>query len=193
MFVSTKSINMIANRFRFGENRGRVGNGRLKKLMRKKRSPIFSCKRKLKKGLHTNALSDCLVDDISESDNKIYKVSFRNRPLIGKVFTGIEITRLSMVTQDSNVTKEIVEKRDAIYSHLQHISREIERLGEGEAADKYKEEYENQADKLNNRIFIGRKSKSYPVMKKRKIRLRVIDVVEYDDKFNSYVCIAEPT
>jgi len=84
----------------------------------------------LSKGIHTNALSDLLVERIStteedEAGKVLFKVSFKKQPLVGKCFYGIEIGHVHEVITQNKKGKLILKKMEDLNADLQHIGREL--------------------------------------------------------------------
>jgi len=217
------TLTNLDRRFRFEKDRGKEGNGKIKKLEaanKKSSTKPFNCKRKSKRHIYTNALSDLLVEQISETGaNPEYMVSFRNRPLIGKVFTGIIIKHIYNKSNESGVGLRLLATMENHHADMVHISREIGAINEKlvmiadpnlsdegkshldkTSLEAAKEEYLKQHNAIYDTVKkkqvlankISKMTRSYPVISKASILLRVTDIVERDKEFGSYTCIAIP-
>ncbi len=217
------TLSRLDRAFRFGKDRGKVGNGRVKRMEhanKKSATKPFDCKRKSNKGVFTNALSDLLVEQVNEEGvNPEYMVSFRHKPLVGKVFTGIIIKHIHNKNNKSKFGLNILAAMENHHADMVHISREVGIINEKLAmlADpKLSDEEKAHLDKdsldaakaqyleENKRIYdevrkkqilankINRMERSYPVISKKSILLRVTEIVERDKQFGSYTCIAVP-
>lgn len=217
------TLTNLDRRFKFGKDRGKVGNGKIKRLEaanKKSSTKPFDCKRKSRRHTYTNALSDLLVEQINETGtDPEYMVSFRNRPLVGKVFTGIIIKHIYNKSNESGVGLRLLASMENHHADMAHISREVGAINEKLAmiadpklsdVDKAhldkasleaaKEEYLKQNKAIYDEVIkkqllaskISKMTRSYPVISKASILLRVTEIVERDKEFGSYTCIAIP-
>lgn len=202
----------LDRRFAFGENRGKEGNGKFKRQFRATRarkSKPFICKRK--HPYKTNALSDLLVEHSYNEllDKDEYLVSFKKKPLVGKCFIGQVVKYLE--EKSTKVGHDILDKMEDFHDNMSHIGGKIGEITKKKEEtddpvliaqynaqiDAYQKEHDNLYEKAKKYSKLGSKlskeQRSYPLIKLKKIRLRVIEVVEFDKYTNSYTCIAEPT
>lgn len=219
------TLTNLDRRFRFGKDRGKVGNGKIKKLEaanKKSSTKPFNCKRKNRRHIYTNALSDLLVEQINETGtDPEYMVSFRKKPLIGKVFTGIIIKHVydKKTHNESSKGIKILAAMENHHADMVHISREVGAINEKLAMiadpklsdedkahldkaslEAAKEEYLKQNKAIYDEVIkkqllaskISKMTRSYPVISKASILLRVTEIVERDKEFGSYTCIAIP-
>lgn len=230
--------------YRFGKNRGVVGNSALKRQQKtKSKSKPLSLKRHRNKGLKSSLVSECLVDLITTdaeidaivnsfipaglskeevrehfkanpklktkirkavNDLLQFTVSFRNKPLIGKVFKGEYLKHLTPVQRE--VAGKFLEKASSTMAAYEHAMRESKSESHNE---EQKEAYADQAKQLLKKIkrwaltkmskFTGvklsiterleRQQINYFKAKTKTVWLRVTEIVEKDK--NGYVCLCE--
>ena len=176
--------------FRFGKDRNKPGNG-LKKRMSKRRK--VRGKQVPRHSHKTSLLSSLLAERISEDgESPLYQVSFRKKPVVGKVFNAEEVKYVKTtgkVSDRINKIKDAYEKNNA---DITHVNREIENSANEDVIKSYNERLKDLL-KLNKRLTrilssprVGLKART------KAVKLRVEEIAGFDDKFGSYICICKP-
>jgi hypothetical protein len=185
-------LNMsLSKYFRFGKDRNQEGNGVKKRMSRKpsSRTKPFSNKRKKNKSsLMSELLAEPLPDGIG------YAVSFKKRPVIGKLFNALEIAYVNV--NESTFLNESLEKIEKLQADLMHIDRQLsnKELDEDSRA-KYMESREEKVEHLRPYLrlssLIQKNRRSTLNAKTRPIRLRVVQIIEFDKGNHTYSVICE--
>jgi hypothetical protein len=152
-------------------------------------------KQNKKKGIYTNLSSNCLVELISEEQElPEFAVSFKRRPLLGKVFIGQYITDFKYT--QSEIGQDILDKAEKLEADITHINNEL-KTAKDEVEKKYREQLEELMVRQQRIIPLvlrinKMRERASMVAKVEKVRLRVTEVIEFDKQTQSWVCICEP-
>lgn len=204
--IQTRSFDKY---FRFGSDRGKVGNGLRKRQERLQKLTPTTYKRHVKKKWKNHLLSSCLAEDLGVTEGLDFKqheyvVNFKNRPLLGKSFLAQVVTETK--SAGTTVGKKYTQPLQDKFATMQHYSNESAALtkkltdlkGDEETSTKsaieaYDEKFkEAQAElKILNKIasYFIPLQRDYNLYKTKNIRLRVIGVSKSSEKGWDCLCI----
>jgi hypothetical protein len=189
-----------ARHFRFGDDRGKEGNGRKKRMARQRRIKPTTYTRHRKKGYKNHLLSSLLLEDIGE---ELYAINLNKRPLNGAIFNA-EVVK-HMKKAGTKVDNQHIEDLKTEFNNLQHSSQKINEINallkedEGnEELINQKETYEKAFDNTQKKLYRLNKitnnythlDREYTLFKTKMVKVRVIATSK--SSHTGYDCICEP-